>query len=265
MTRRHGRTPQTAPTLRNRRPAAIVRYASPAFWTQGELEAAHSSRSVLQESGFVGPASFGRHQTWTYQVPRSYGRPNPSGQPVYFESIDDIVSLLAGQGVAANPAALDLTPRRRLALHLAALGSAARYRRPRLRYRIEEWRRMLQADGPLEYRGTADRPRPRLDCHPDGRDRRIVGCARGMSAKGNIPTPTARALSRRYAEGVAEVRTIDLEEFNRAMAAAPPPTPDDQSLLRDGRRLDSKEKVVAWLVEIGHMTPEEAAEFEAEH
>jgi hypothetical protein len=64
---------------------------------------------------------------------------------------------------------------------------------------------------------------------------------------------------------MAEVRTIDLEEFNRTMAAAPPPTPDDQTLLRDGRRLDSKEKVVAWLVEVGHMTPEEAAEFEAEY
>lgn len=86
-----------------------------------------------------------------------------------------------------------------------------------------------------------------------------------MSARQQRRTGRQGSGRGRYADGVAEVRTIDLEEFNRAMAAAPPPTPDDQTLLRDGRRLDSKEKVVAWLVEIGRMTPEEAAEFEARY
>jgi hypothetical protein len=32
--------------------------------------------------------------------------------------------------------------------------------------------------------------------------------------------------------------------------AAAPPTPDDVSITRDGRRLDSKEAVEAWLAEV---------------
>lgn len=57
------------------------------------------------------------------------------------------------------------------------------------------------------------------------------------------------------------VREVDIDEVNRALREAPPPTPDDQSLLWDGTRLDSAEKVVAWLVDIGDMTPEAAEEF----
>ncbi|HXH57437.1 hypothetical protein [Iamia sp.] len=48
---------------------------------------------------------------------------------------------------------------------------------------------------------------------------------------------------------------VDIDEVDRVLRNAPPPTPDDQSLLWDGRRLDSPEKYVAWLVEIGDMTP----------
>lgn len=54
---------------------------------------------------------------------------------------------------------------------------------------------------------------------------------------------------------------VDIDEVNRLLRNAPPPTSDDQSLLWDGTRLDSPEKVVAWLVDIGDMTPEAAAEF----
>lgn len=56
------------------------------------------------------------------------------------------------------------------------------------------------------------------------------------------------------------VREVDIDEVNRP-ARGSAPTPDDQSLLWDGTRLDSAEKVVAWLVDIGDMTPEAAEEF----
>ena len=40
------------------------------------------------------------------------------------------------------------------------------------------------------------------------------------------------------------------DEFVARAQAAGPPTPDDVSITRDGRRLDSKEAVVAWLAEV---------------
>lgn len=60
---------------------------------------------------------------------------------------------------------------------------------------------------------------------------------------------------------MAQTTAVDWEALKRQLVAAPPATADDQTLLRDGRRLDSKERVLAWLVEIGHLTPEEAAGF----
>ena len=40
------------------------------------------------------------------------------------------------------------------------------------------------------------------------------------------------------------------EELSASYRVAAPPTEDDVTLLFDGRRLDSKEKVLAWLGEI---------------
>lgn len=60
--------------------------------------------------------------------------------------------------------------------------------------------------------------------------------------------------------GVARLIDVD-EETLRHMAGDPPPTSDDHSLLTDGRRLDNKDQVLAWLVEIGHLTPAAAAKF----
>lgn len=78
-----------------------------------------------------------------------------------------------------------------------------------------------------------------------------------------MPGPTCSPGWGRTLAGMADpdVIDIDIDEVNRDLQNAPPPTPDDQSLLRDGRRLDSAEKVVAWYVEVGAMTPGEAEEF----
>lgn len=53
---------------------------------------------------------------------------------------------------------------------------------------------------------------------------------------------------------------IDGEALNREMRDAPPPMVDDVTVLCDGRRLDSAEKVIGWLVEIGDLTPKAAEE-----
>ncbi|MGH3369820.1 MAG: hypothetical protein ACRDPR_07445 [Nocardioidaceae bacterium] len=45
-------------------------------------------------------------------------------------------------------------------------------------------------------------------------------------------------------------QVVSTEEIIARLEAAPPPTPDDVSLTFDGRRLDSKEAVVAWWVEV---------------
>ena len=40
------------------------------------------------------------------------------------------------------------------------------------------------------------------------------------------------------------------DEFIAGVRVAAPSTPDDVSITRDGRRLDSKEAVLAWLAEV---------------
>lgn len=40
------------------------------------------------------------------------------------------------------------------------------------------------------------------------------------------------------------------DEFVARLRAAGPPTPDDVSITFDGRRLDSKEAILAWLAEV---------------
>lgn len=43
---------------------------------------------------------------------------------------------------------------------------------------------------------------------------------------------------------------MTLEELTEAIRHGSPPTPDDVSITTDGRRLDTKEKIVAWVNEI---------------
>lgn len=48
----------------------------------------------------------------------------------------------------------------------------------------------------------------------------------------------------------AVMRVLTREEFNEMLRDAPPPTPDDVSITRDGRRLDPKEAVLAFIAEL---------------
>ena len=49
------------------------------------------------------------------------------------------------------------------------------------------------------------------------------------------------------------------EEWFEGMRHAAPPTPDDVTILWDGRRLDSREVVMEWLAEIEVKCVQEAA------
>ena len=52
---------------------------------------------------------------------------------------------------------------------------------------------------------------------------------------------------------------MSAEELFERVRLAPPPTDDDVTILWDGRRLDSKEKVLAWLDEVAVAREQEAS------
>jgi hypothetical protein len=54
-------------------------------------------------------------------------------------------------------------------------------------------------------------------------------------------------------------RAKTAEEVIERMRHAAPPTPDDVSILWDGRRLDSREAVMEWLAEVDAKRAAEAA------
>lgn len=47
-----------------------------------------------------------------------------------------------------------------------------------------------------------------------------------------------------------ETIRMSVEEFEARMRAGGPPTPDDVTILTDGRHLDSKEAVLEWWAEV---------------
>lgn len=127
---------------RNLGPAAIVRYAAPAFWQRGELEAAQLAHRVLLQSGYVQPSDFGRHSVWSYSEPGIDGRANPDGSRRPFETFE---SLFYSEGSISGPGNLALYEG--LPQHLHGLGEAAMARNPALRSKVEEWvRRLLSRD-----------------------------------------------------------------------------------------------------------------------
>jgi hypothetical protein len=63
----------------------------------------------------------------------------------------------------------------------------------------------------------------------------------------------------RYPGDVPAEPVMTAEEWFERMRDAPPPTDDDVSILWDGTRLDSREKVMAWLAEVELARAEEQA------
>ena len=69
--------------------------------------------------------------------------------------------------------------------------------------------------------------------------------------------PGAQALPRHRRQSNGPVKTV--AELAERMRFAKPPTEDDVTALPDGRRLDSREAVEAWLIEVEAIRASEAA------
>jgi hypothetical protein len=68
-----------------------------------------------------------------------------------------------------------------------------------------------------------------------------------------------RGAKRGYSGGMAAQPVLTAEELIERVRHAAPPTPDDVTILWDGRRLDSREAVMEWLAEVEARRSEEAA------
>lgn len=124
--------------------SAVVRYASPAFWTRADYEAYASTGAVIEESGFVSPKALINHSVWTYTEPGIAGRANPSGLKAQFESASSLGELLS------SPIRRDLSESietvNDYGYELARrLGSLADYRQPTLRKGIQVFAQNLFA------------------------------------------------------------------------------------------------------------------------
>jgi hypothetical protein len=64
---------------------------------------------------------------------------------------------------------------------------------------------------------------------------------------------------------VIRQRATTVAEWAERMRSAEPPTEDDVTVLLDGRRLDSRESVEAWLQEVEAIRVLEAATRDATH
>lgn len=128
----------------------IVRYASPAFWRRGQLEAHQVAGRVLRRTGFVSPTQLGRHKVWTYVRPGVIGRANPSGEEWRFQGLRDLRREILQRPRERD--SRDLSIRTSLIDHIELLGRAARYRRPRLERLVARWSATLAQETPLSAR-----------------------------------------------------------------------------------------------------------------
>ena len=82
--------------------------------------------------------------------------------------------------------------------------------------------------------------------------RYVPGVLDRFAARNRLPEDDAMSIALEEVEEHRTGRGLPLtgEEFLARVRAAAPSTPDDVSIVRDGRRLDSKDAVVAWLAEV---------------
>jgi hypothetical protein len=116
--------------------SAVVRYASPAFWTRADYEANASTGTVIEKSGFVSPNALKRHSVWTYIEPGIEGKANPSGQKIQFESASGLEKLLNSSSYKDKSESIELVDEYGYEL-ARQFGSLADYRQPTLRKEIK--------------------------------------------------------------------------------------------------------------------------------
>ena len=124
--------------------AAVVRYASPAFWRYAELEAAAVTHQVLRLTGFVPPLAMGSHRVWTYVQPGIGGRANPTARHVPFETTDQLFASWGTPPDSSLSVRAGALPDR-LGIHLGVIAQAARSQEPLLRHKVAEWVRRVRS------------------------------------------------------------------------------------------------------------------------
>lgn len=130
---------------RNAGDDAIVRYAAPAFWQRGALEAAHLRGQVVEETGFVSPSRLARHRCWTYLRPGIDGRANERGTSARFEAQSDLFAALSERTSGST----DLVPSDAFGEHVERVGEAASATaRASLRRDVQRWQAELRAREP---------------------------------------------------------------------------------------------------------------------
>lgn len=94
-------------------------------------------------------------------------------------------------------------------------------------------------------------------------------CGRSVSRPGNLSGDSAESdtvgrhdyrLRRYHLVMAGSARLVSEQEFIELLEAAPRATPDDVSKTFDGRRLDSKEAVLAWWAEVEPLIEADRAE-----
>ncbi|MGQ0628876.1 MAG: hypothetical protein ACT4PL_12350 [Phycisphaerales bacterium] len=94
---------------------AIVRYASPAFWTRADFDTHAARRNVLSQSAYMIPSRVGTHRKWMYATPSGKAMLNPDPEEVDSEAWE---SLVAQMGERAQEESLRV--------HVRALAQALR-------------------------------------------------------------------------------------------------------------------------------------------
>jgi hypothetical protein len=73
---------------------AIVRYASPAFWTRADFDRIAATRSVLAESAYLIPSRVLSHKKWMYTGPTGQVILNPDPEELNSETWQTLTELM---------------------------------------------------------------------------------------------------------------------------------------------------------------------------
>jgi hypothetical protein len=74
---------------------AVVRYASPAFWTRADFDRNALSARVLSESAYVSPGRVGAHSKWIYVGPGAKMTVNPDPEELEYETWSSVQAAMA--------------------------------------------------------------------------------------------------------------------------------------------------------------------------
>jgi hypothetical protein len=124
--------------LQNRvRQRAVVRYASPAFWSRADFDLHDKHRSVLANSAFIAPSRVNRHKKWMYAGTSGKVVLNPDPEDAVGEAWEAVLGELNERAT-----------RESLTAHVRSLAaSALGYEEPQVARAETSWLRRLAQYG----------------------------------------------------------------------------------------------------------------------